>query len=529
MVLWCHANRDSKSDNVQPPDYTFDAKRLLALDGYDIVDTPDEAGFDDIVLLAAQICDVPVALVSFVGRDRQWFKARVGFEPCETNLESSVCAHALIEPDLLIIPDLTQDERTSANPLVTGEPYIRFYAGAPLRTAAGDVIGSLCVIDGKPRPDGLTQAQASALRSLSGQVMSQLELRRAIGERDRAMVLQQTDELRREESERQYKTLFDAITDGFCIVEMKFDGSLPADYRFVEINPAFAQQTGLEDARGKWMRDLAPDHEQHWFDLYGGVAMTGQPVRFEQFAAQLGGRWYDVHAFPVGNPALHQVGILFNDVTDRKSTELLRKQVEQQQEVLNKELSHRMKNTFAMVQAIASQTLRRVSDREPVEAFTQRIQALSTAHDVLVKQNWAATNMDIVVRSVLATLAEKDRFVITGPGIGLGARATLALSLLLHELTTNAVKYGALSNEDGRVSVDWRLDVIDGTEELTLAWRETGGPVVTEPSQKGFGSRLIRMGLIGTGGVELCYQPQGFSAEFKAPLAQLQEAENPGN
>lgn len=123
------------------------------LAGYGILDTPPEEGFDDIVLIAAHICRTPVALVSLVAEDRQWFKARIGFPPCETDLNSSVCTHALNEPDLLVITDLSEDPRTRDNPLVTGAPFIRFYAGAPLRAPGGEVLGSLCVIDPVPRPE----------------------------------------------------------------------------------------------------------------------------------------------------------------------------------------------------------------------------------------------------------------------------------------------------------------------------------------------------------------------------------------
>src|ERR1700760_4648099 len=174
------------------PNYVFDPDRLAALEEYSILDTVPEPGFDDIVHLAMHICEAPVALVSLVARDRQWFKARAGFEPCETDLNSSVCAHALVEPDLLVIPDLTADPRTAANPLVTGEPRIRFYAGAPLRTGDGHAIGSLCVIDNKPRPQGLTPSQAANLRNLARQVMSQLELRKALA-RQGAFLLGQAD------------------------------------------------------------------------------------------------------------------------------------------------------------------------------------------------------------------------------------------------------------------------------------------------------------------------------------------------
>ncbi|WP_346733037.1 GAF domain-containing protein [Methylobacterium sp. GC_Met_1] len=152
-------------------------ERLTALDRYRILDTAPEEGFDDIVRLATRLCAVPVALVSLVTADRQWFKARVGFPHCETDLDRSVCKFALPEPDLLIIPNLTRDFRTVANPLVTGEPGIRFYAGAPLRMTDGSVLGSLCVIDTVPRLDGLTPEQAEDLRALGRLVCRLLDLR----------------------------------------------------------------------------------------------------------------------------------------------------------------------------------------------------------------------------------------------------------------------------------------------------------------------------------------------------------------
>ncbi|GGE12441.1 hypothetical protein GCM10011390_34490 [Aureimonas endophytica] len=168
-------------------DVVRDRDRFATLDSYRILDTPPERGFDDIVALATQICATPVALVSLVGRDRQWFKARIGFEPCETDLERSVCRHALGGTELLEIGDLTLDPRTRDNPLVTGAPHLRFYAGAPLVTRDGQVIGTLCVIDHVARPEGLSPAQRSGLKALAGQVMAQLDLRRALGERDEFM------------------------------------------------------------------------------------------------------------------------------------------------------------------------------------------------------------------------------------------------------------------------------------------------------------------------------------------------------
>jgi GAF domain-containing protein len=165
---------------TEVPSIVAERYRLDALNSYDILDTAPEAGFDDIVLLAHEICDTPVALVSFVASKRQWFKAASGTELCQTPIEQSVCAHALAQPDTLVIPDLTKDERTRSNTLVTSEPHIRFYAGALLKSAEGVPLGTLCVLDLQPRPRGLTAAQIGGLEALARQVMLLLELRKAL-------------------------------------------------------------------------------------------------------------------------------------------------------------------------------------------------------------------------------------------------------------------------------------------------------------------------------------------------------------
>ena len=126
------------------------------------------------------------------------------------------------------------------------------------------------------------------------------------------------------ESDSRYRTLFDTVGSGFCIIEMKFDkAGKPVDYMIVEGNAAFADMTGLHDANGKWVSEIAPGLEQHWFDLYGEVARTGQPARFEN-PADIFGRWYDVEAVRIGNPAEQRVALLFNDITGQKQAELRR-------------------------------------------------------------------------------------------------------------------------------------------------------------------------------------------------------------
>lgn len=151
---------------------------MAALRDYDILDTPSEAEFDDIVKLAAEICGTPISLISLVETDRQWFKAKTGVDISETPINQSICAHAILDDDITIIQDTTLDPRSNCNTLVTGDPNLRFYAGAVLQTKDKLPIGMLCVLDYKP--SNLNEQQTRALKTLAHQVMVQLELRHAL-------------------------------------------------------------------------------------------------------------------------------------------------------------------------------------------------------------------------------------------------------------------------------------------------------------------------------------------------------------
>jgi GAF domain-containing protein len=153
-----------------------DAARVDALQKYAILDSEPEQAFDDLTLLASYVCKTPIALISLVDEDRQWFKAKVGISATETSRDIAFCSTAILQGDVFVVPDALQDERFRTNPLVVSEPNIRFYAGAPLINEDGYALGTLCVIDRTPR--NLAADQEAALKALSRLVLMQMEFRR---------------------------------------------------------------------------------------------------------------------------------------------------------------------------------------------------------------------------------------------------------------------------------------------------------------------------------------------------------------
>jgi GAF domain-containing protein len=177
-------------------------QRLETLRGYEILDTEPEAAFDDLTLLASFACQTPVALISLIDADRQWFKSKVGVSISETSRDIAFCASAILQPDIFIVPDASQDQRFAENPLVVTEPKIRFYAGATLMTE-GQALGTLCVVDRVPRE--LSSEQLEVLRALSRQVLAQLELRRNLKRLEQSLATRDRAEAEKERALRELK------------------------------------------------------------------------------------------------------------------------------------------------------------------------------------------------------------------------------------------------------------------------------------------------------------------------------------
>lgn len=385
------------------------------------------------------------------------------------------------------------------------------------------------------RHEGLEQDIATVLRELTPlesevesidgrNFMMRVRPYRTVEDRIRGAVISFVDisslrgaERREIETETRYRLLFDAIDQGFCVIEVIFDdGGKPVDFRYIEVNRGFAEQSGIPDPVGKTILEINPSQEQYWFEAYGKVVRTREHIRLEAAVDGLG-RYFEVNAFPFGEPELNQVGVLFQDITARRAAE-------NERILLTQELSHRVKNTLAVVQGLASQTSRHVASVEDFrEAFIGRLHSLARAHDVLLATQWQAADMGTLVQSALGAYGSDDQEAvsISGPSLQLRPQQVLGLSLVLHELSTNAAKYGGMSTAGGRVAVSWSIveDSDDG-RSVRLVWKESGGPPVVPPANQGFGTKLIqracRFELRGK--VELNFPLDGCHMELCFPL-----------
>lgn len=205
---------------------------------------------------------------------------------------------------------------------------------------------------------------------------------------------------------------------------------------------------------------------------------------------------------------------------------------QERQKLLMHELNHRLKNTLSVIQSIVTQSLRGADSASEVASTLQdRISAYSRAHDILMHEDWSSTDLKTVVASAVSSLGLEGspRFLSSGPDVKLDPQAALAISLVLHELGTNARKYGALSNADGLITMRWAVIKDAGEPLVEATWAESGGPKVVPPSKKGFGSRLISVSLASFGELVVDYLETGLVVKLRAPLEklqrQLQEAE----
>lgn len=295
------------------------------------------------------------------------------------------------------------------------------------------------------------------------------------------------------------------------------------EHTFVLANQAYQELIGGRDVIGKTVAEALPEVvSQGFVNLLDTVYSTGKAHigggsrMLLQRAGETEARehFLDFVYQPIRNAAGDITGIFIEgqDVTERVRGE-------QHLRLVVNELNHRVKNTLAMIQAIAAQTFRNAEDLPNAQvSFSSRIMALARANDLLTGENWEGASLYDIIGGVSVVHAgnQPDRFVAKGPLVRLSPKVALSLSMAAHELATNAVKYGALSNDTGRVDVNWTVQ--DG--RLRIEWRESGGPTVVAPQRRGFGSRLVERGLAGEmgGTAQLTFEPGGVVCVIEAPL-----------
>jgi len=304
----------------------------------------------------------------------------------------------------------------------------------------------------------------------------------------------------------QLQEILESISDAFYAVDRH--------WRFTYVNRKAEELWGRsrEELIGKVYPEAFPQIiGSEAFEAHHKVMRTRESCHFETVSPILN-QWIDVHICPTAEGGL---SVYFRDITRRKKAE-------EHQRVLLHELNHRVKNTLATVQSIASQTLRNAgSMREAKEALENRLFALSRAHDVLTRENWYAADLhEIVSQAVEPFRSYGDRIHYAGPNLRISPRMALALAMAFQELATNAVKYGALYNEHGQVHIHWTIEGDADAPLLKLRWEETGGLPVRPPERLGFGTRLIERSLAHdlNGTAEVQFLPEGIVCEITAPL-----------
>lgn len=461
------------------PHFADEAERLRVLESFEPDVLEDDPELLAIVRFAAKLCNVPVAQVTLVEEQRQRFLAGEGLEERETPRDVSFCAHAMQTPDIMEIRDAEQDARFADNGLVTGPPGVRFYAGQPLVSDEGAPLGALCVVDTAAHAKGLNEFQREGLAVLAQAVMRRLNARRES--------IFATREI--EEREERLRRVIEGVP--------QIAWSADADGNFDYFNARWKQLIGTEPPKiaEDWRQYIHPDDAEEAFDDWYGAVEKGEGFEAEYRMLHADGeyRW----VLSLGVPTAEKAGDplrWFGTVTDIDEV----KQALEERDVLANELSHRIKNIFAVIISLATLKVRKTPEHEPfARELTGVLRALGRAHEFV--QPGAGIAQEKLQGLLTALFApyeggdDETRVAITGVDADISARAATPLALVFHELATNSAKYGALSVDDGHVT----LQVEDSGDDLALTWTEHGGPPPKDTGKTGFGSRLVEMSVKG--------------------------------
>jgi PAS domain S-box-containing protein len=496
----------------QPVATADEPARVDALHGMRVLDSGPDARFDRIVRLAALLFGCTRAAVILIDEHRLWLKASVGVEGEEHPRQGALVETVLAAQGPVFAGDVRQDGRFANADAASGKD-TRFYASAPLTTPQGQIVGALSIGDEQPR-DPPTADQRAALIDLANLAMEELVRdAQAAAARDQHAFDQQRFEL--------------ALTAADLAA---FDWDLTSDT--VLLSERVGQMVGWDGGdvpgdQGEAMLALVhpDDREAARAAVSEGLRTRGRyQIEHRMIRPGDGGVIWVASSgvlttAPAGG-ARRVIGVM-QDITARKLAE-------EQRETLVAELDHRVKNVLATVQSLAAQSARKAASLEGfLKTFAGRLKSMASAHQLLTATRWRGASLQNIAAAELGGLAPgQTRW--EGPDILLTPRAANAMSLALHELATNAVKFGALSTDAGRVEVRWC--VIEGGG-LKLQWAETGGPAVTPPTRRGFGTTLLEKvtGRELGGGVQVEHRREGVTATLTAAPSAIADCPPPAS
>ncbi|MFZ9395654.1 MAG: sensor histidine kinase [Erythrobacter sp.] len=490
----------------KPQSVSDERARLRVIAGFGPDALQDDPALAEITEFIAKLCNAPIALVTLVENERQRFLARTGLDQKGTPRSSSFCAQAMLGDGPMVIADAAEDPRFKDNPLVTGPPHIRFYAGAPLVSSEGAALGALCVIDTEPRPAGLTALQQQGLEVMARAALQRLESHRSGRTADRLKA----------QSRTAFRTILDSLPD--------IAWSADPDGTITYANERWKQVTGLADGQMDFESVKAafhPDDLDQWRRNWLRALESQEPYEAEYRLRQADAsyRWVLTRALPVFD-ADGQIESWFGSITDIDAGHRL----SESRDLLARELAHRIKNIFAVISGLVALRSRgNPALKQFADDVVGSIHALGRAQD-FVRLPGSEHEEDL--KALLGALMQpydeggRGRIAIGGDSARFGPRAATPLALVFHELATNAAKYGALSTGTGAVRIELGTD----GEDLRIVWRERGGPpIAAPPGHSGFGSRLIRSVVTGQlgGSIEQSWPGEGLELTITLPRGRL--------
>ena len=488
------------------PPHPDEEARLAVLESLDVLDSDAESEFDSLVRAASLSFSAKTATISLVDHDRQWFKARTGLDLSETPRDISFCTHAILhQNEVMVVPDASQDDRFRDNPLVTQEDGIRFYAGAPI-IVEGYPIGTLCIFDPNPRPEGFSKREAAALEEMANVASKALTARVIRRRSERADMERRIEDARiRIALETAQMTVWTWNVPSGRITNF----GKKADEAVLSATTEDFEANVLEEDLEKMRKVIAESLKE------------GDTYRCDFRAKHDPGRWHTVIGTVISRDQndvpIVMTGIQFDSTEEHQKIEISDMQAQ--------EMRHRVNNLIGLVDALAGRTAREATELSDfVSLFRSRLQALASTQRMLLNSEGTAPLAD-VIEAVIEPFRKRDQSVISVevPDLQITGNVSQVVTLVVHELTTNALKYGALRWPYGNVEA--RGETSDG--QLTLVWREflnsqTGDEPVedyVEKASTGAGQGIVNRMVTAHGGeISFDMEENGLVARMVIPI-----------